>query len=356
MAGMTYRERLNTVFGGGTPDHTPVLGGWISCPDHIAAIAGVSLDEYWQDPLGVSIRAYQILGTDGVIDICIPKGREDFRIVDASSYVHADLNESLEDAVLRIEAMPDGAQIEASFDMESEYAVFKKQLLHYQQLCGDMVYLPAQWDAGARVTWYGEFGYENYFSIIGLYPELACKLIEIGGAQGYCKGLLVARAIGEGLLSKALLFGEDICTQRGPMVSPAFLEKHYAQHLKHGLEPLLAAGCRPVWHCDGDVRPLLDMLIDCGVQGFQGFQPECGMKVEQIARRRTREGNKLLIFGALAVTTELPVMTAEQVKHRTWEIIDACGGNADLALFTSNTINPDVPLENILAMYEAAAR
>lgn len=27
--------------------------------------------------------------------------------------------------------------------------------------------------------------------------------------------------------------------------------------------------------------------------------------------------------------------------------------NADLVLFTSNTINPDIPLENIYAMYEA---
>ena len=30
-----------------------------------------------------------------------------------------------------------------------------------------------------------------------------------------------------------------------------------------------------------------------------------------------------------------------------------CRGRADLVLFTSNTINPDVPLENIRAMHEA---
>jgi hypothetical protein len=35
-------------------------------------------------------------------------------------------------------------------------------------------------------------------------------------------------------LQKVFL-GEDICTQRGPMISPAYLEKHYAPQLKHGL-------------------------------------------------------------------------------------------------------------------------
>jgi hypothetical protein len=34
--------------------------------------------------------------------------------------------------------------------------------------------------------------------------------------------------------------------------------------------------------------------------------------------------------------------------------VDICENQADLALFTSNTINPDVPLSNIIAMYEAA--
>ncbi len=54
-------------------------------------------------------------------------------------------------------------------------------------------------------------------------------------------------------------------------------------------------GCRPVWHCDGDVRLLLDALIEAGV----------------------------------------------------------CKGQASLLVFTSNTINLDVPLENIVAMHEA---
>ena len=158
-----------------------------------------------------------------------------------------------------------------------------------------MVWMPAQWSAGARVTWYGSFGYENFFLIVGAYEKQAHKLMEVGGAQGRCRGRLIARAVREGLYPRACLFGEDICTQRGPMISPEFIEKYYIPQLRHGLAPLLEAGCRPVWHCDGDVRSLLGMLIDAGVQGFQGFQPECKMLLEDIVKLRTRDGEKLLI-------------------------------------------------------------
>jgi uroporphyrinogen decarboxylase len=147
--------------------------------------------------------------------------------------------------------------------------------------------------------------------------------------------------------------GEDICNKNGPMISPDFLERYYAPQLRYGLEPLLEAGCRPVWHSDGDVRPMLDFLIDAGIQGLQGFQPECGMVLDELVERRTRDGEQLLIFGPLAVTTELPVCTPEEITEKVHHAIDVCKGKASLVMFTANTINPDVPLENIKAMYQA---
>lgn len=350
---MSPRQRLETVFAGGKPDRTPILGGWIACPDHICTLAGIALEEYWKDPEAASIRAYQELGADGLISLFVPRSAADYRCVDADSYAHAVSGMSLEECIECIDRMPSAEEIEGQFDFDREYETFRKELIEKQHVCDEMMWMPAQWSAGARVTWYGEFGYENFFYIVGAYPDRARKLMEVGGARGHCRGRLVARAVEEGLYPHAVLLGEDICTQRGPMISPDFLEKYYAPELRHGLQPLLEADCKPVWHCDGDVRLLLDMLTDCGIQGFQGFQPECGMGIEQMASRKTRNGERVLIFGPLAVTTELPVMTPEQMKRRVWEVVEICRGQADLVLFTSNTINPDVPLENIRAMYKA---
>lgn len=350
--GLSSRERLETVFAGGCPDRTPILGGWIACPEHICSLTQTTLEDYWRDPIRVSIRAYEILGADGLIGVFVPSGPGQYRCVDNETYHRADTGISFDETLRRIEEMPSPERIEADFDFAAAYESFSAELKATQALCGDMVWMPAQWSAGAKVTWFFDFGYEQYFTVVGLCPDHARKLLEVGGAQGRCQSRLIARAVREGLYPHAVLLGEDICTQRGPMISPAFMEKHYAPQLRYGLTPLLEAGCKPVWHCDGDVRPLLDMLLDCGVQGFQGFQPECGMKLEQIVQKRTREGEKLLIFGPLAVTTELPVLTPAQIRPKVREAIEICRGSADLVLCTSNTINPDVPLENIRAMYE----
>jgi uroporphyrinogen-III decarboxylase len=102
------------------------------------------------------------------------------------------------------------------------------------------------------------------------------------------------------------------------------------------------------------VLPLLDMLIEAGVKGFQGFQPECGLTIERMSALKTRDGEPVLIFGPLAVTTELPVCTPAQIRAKVRSAIRLCRERgAGLCLFTGNTINPDVPLENILAMCEA---
>ena len=350
---MSRRERLEAVFAGEEPDRTPILGGWIACPEHICTLTGAAKEEYWADPQSVSIRAYEELGADGLIGIFVPASPADFRCVNADSYAHAVSEKSLEEAVALIDDMPDPKTIEAEFDFDGEYDTFKQELIRMRGLCGELVWMPAQWGAAAAASWYGQLGYENFFCVVGMYPDRAKKLMDVGGAQGLQRTRLVARAVDEGVYPHAMLFGEDICTQRGPMISPAFIEEHYAPNLRRGLEPLLDVGCRPVWHSDGDVRPIVDMLIECGVQGFQGFQPECGMTIEYITQKRTRDGDPLLIFGPLAVTTELPVCTADEVRAKVRHAIEVCRGNANLVMFTGNTINPDVSLDNILAMHQA---
>jgi len=96
------------------------------------------------------------------------------------------------------------------------------------------------------------------------------------------------------------------------------------------------------------------VLIDAGIQGLQGFQPECGLILDELVQRRTRDGESLVIFGPLAVTTELPVWNPRQVFAAVEQALEICRGRANLVLFTANAINPDVPLENVRAMYEAA--
>ena len=349
---MYKRQRLDTVFAGGRPDKPPVLGGWIAAPQLLLGITGLSKDDYRSDPTKVALEAYKKLEMDGIIGIFIANSVDEYRNATIDNYTKADKGIPYENVEAEVENLPEPDEIMSAFDFDKEYANFRAELIATQEKCGDIVYMPAQFGAGANASWYLDYGFENYFLLIALRPDLGAKLLRIGGATGRCRSRLIAAAVKEGLYPKAVLLGEDICTQRGPMISTRFLEEHYAPALAYGLEPLLEVGCRPVWHSDGDVRELIPMLLSCGIEGFQGFQPECGMLIEDIIKMRTRTGEKLLIFGPFAVTTELPVLSPAEIRKRVRYVADICKDEADLVFFTSNTINPDVPLENLVAMYD----
>ena len=64
--------------------------------------------------------------------------------------------------------------------------------------------------------------------------------MEVGGARGRCNSKLLAQAIRDGRYPHAVLLGEDICDQNGPMVSPANSWRSTGRReLEYAIEPLL---------------------------------------------------------------------------------------------------------------------
>jgi hypothetical protein len=260
---------------------------------------------------------------------------------------------TVEGVLKEIEAMPDPDEAAASFDFDQAYADLIAEMEARQAQCGDIWWCPADWSMIPKALWYHEFGYESALTTLAMYPDRYRKLIRLSAVRGRQRAELRARAIREGLHPPAILTGEDLCSQQGPLVSPEYLRKEYFPLLEHALEPLVEVGAKAVWHCDGDYRPLLDDVLACGVGGLQGFQRECGMELEWISKLRTRDGDRLVIFGPLSVTTTLPHGTADDVRHEVARAIALCRDEASLVFFTSNTIVPDVPLENVQAMWQA---
>jgi len=176
--------------------------------------------------------------------------------------------------------------------------------------------------------------------------------MRVSAERGRQHATLRARAIREGIHPRAILTGEDLCSQRGPMISPRFLRYEYWPLLEYAIEPLLEVGAVLVWHCDGTVQPILPDVLACGFGGLQGFQRECGMELEWIVNLRSRDGKPLLIFGPMSVTTTLPHGMPHDVRAEVRRAMQLCRDKASLVFFTSNTMNPDVPLENIRAYWE----
>jgi hypothetical protein len=350
---MNQKERLHAVFTLRKPDRTPIVGGWLAAPEHIMALTGASEDEYWADPFAVGLQAERVLGSDGVNGIFVPIARGSYRHLDHST-LERRAAYTVESVLAEIDALPTPAEVEAAFDEEARYAELAAQLDAFQAQCGDLLWWRADWSIIPLALHYGHFGYESYFTALALEPERVMKLIRVTAVRARQRAILLARAIRDGRHPMAVHTGEDICTQRGPMVSPEFLRRVYFPLLEYVWEPLHKVGCRMIWHMDGDYRALLDDLIACGIGGFQGFQRECGAVLEELVERRMRNGDPPIIMGPISVTTTLPYGAPDEVRAEVRKAIAVCRDKAPLVLFTSNTINPDVPLANIRAMWETA--
>ena len=348
---MDRKQRLTRAFALDLPDRPPILGGWLAVPEYIQALSGCSEDAYWDDPFHWGLEAERVLGSDGVVGIFAPIARGEYRCIDGQ-VLERRAGYTVEAVLAEIEAMPSPEELRTSFDLEKEYAELRVELESRQTQCGEILWCPADWSLIPKALWYHEFGYESALTALATHPDRYRKLLQFSAERGRQHAMLRARAIQEGIHPRAILTGEDLCSQKGPMVSPAYLRREYYPLLEYALEPLLNVGAKIVWHCDGNYRPLLDDVLACGIAGLQGFQRECGMELEWIVGLRTSDGAPLLIFGPLSVTDTLPHGTPDDVRAEVHGAMDLCRGTASLVFFTSNTITPDVPLDNVLALWQ----
>ncbi len=76
------------------------------------------------------------------------------------------------------------------------------------------------------------------------------------------------------------------------------------------------------------------------------------MDLEWIVDLRTRDGHPLLIFGPMSVTNTLPHGNPADVRAEVHRNMDICRDRVSLVFFTSNTLTPDIPLENIQTLWQ----
>ena len=349
---MDSKTRLKTAFDLQLPDRPPILGGWLAAPTTVQALTGCTVDEYWESPTDWTVKADQHIGSDGIITVIVPVDRQDFRIMDAHTLEERAHYETIDMVLDEIAAMPDVDEVRDRFDEDKAYAAFKQEFDTWQTRCGDMLWVPADWDVFALALHYHRWGYEHALMLPVLYPEAHSRILHIEAELARQRSTLHARAIREGLQAKCFLTGEDLCSQQGPMISPKLLRKEYWPLVEYAIEPLLDVGAKLIWHCDGNVRPILNDVLACGFAGMQGFQRECGIDLDWVVDLRTSDGDPLIIYGPLSVTTTLPFGSPQDVRAEVRRAMRLCRDKASLVFFTSNTINPDVPVKNIRAYWD----
>jgi len=198
---------------------------------------------------------------------------------------------------------------------------------------------------------YGHYGYENYFMAYALYPEVIERGFKIHADGSEVHNRIAARAIIEGGLPKLLRLDHDMADSRGMLVDIKTLDELWFPHFARSIQPLLDAGIRLIWHCDGNLMQMVPRLLECGLGGFQGFQYEDGMDYEKICRMKTRDGGDLFIIAGVSVTTVLPLGKPADVKRQMDWLVEK-GPKVGLMLGCSSSIAPGVPLDNMKTLID----
>lgn len=252
-----------------------------------------------------------------------------------------------------IESLPDPHTLQKDFNFEREAEEYARLILTLREMTrGEMLVIQGFGQADF-MGGYVRFGYINYLEALALYPEHLKRYYAYTGEEARLQNIAFVHVIEKYNLAPFVYGGQDICFNDGPICSLKTLDELYFSHLVHAVEPLHQAGIKIIWHCDGDVRPIVDRLIyQVGVAGYQGFQEETGCTLEHMAKFKTREGKKLILWGSISVTTTLPFGTVDEVKKDVERCFRIAAPGGGFALASSSSILPETPYENIIAMFE----
>lgn len=149
----------------------------------------------------------------------------------------------------------------------------------------------------------------------------------------------------------ALFFGDDIGMQHSVMMS----EELYIRWIKPRLKELIdfVKELNPeiivFYHSCGFIEPFIPHLIEAGVDVLNPIQSEC-MDFQKICEKY---GDKIAFHGTIGTQTVMPHGTPQEVKEEVFRNLDIAGDKGGLMVAPTHLLEPEVPVENILAYVEA---
>jgi uroporphyrinogen decarboxylase len=150
-----------------------------------------------------------------------------------------------------------------------------------------------------------------------------------------------------------VLCGDDFGTQRAPLISGETFNRLFASKKKALFDLAHSYGAKITHHCCGSSRMLIPQFIECEMDSLQTIQPQAaGMNPYDLKREFA---GRIVLHGGVDVQGGLQRATPAEVEQEIHHLIDEVGKDGGYILGPCHNIQPDTPLDNVLALYRAAA-
>jgi len=326
---------------------------WITNTRYMGRLAG---RDYWEDPEGIFFHYLRRSNANLCPQYYLPTEPQR-RLEEGRIMREVDEKKmTMDDLVEEIENLPPDEEVERDFNVEEAACRYAEARETSMARADHSVLFISDFGQADFMGGYTRWGYENYLMAVALYPGLMRRYYHHTALKGRLQNEAIVRAHEKFAVAPFVYGGQDICSSNGPIVSPAALRDLYFPELRWCVEPLVEAGIEIIWHCDGDVRPIIEDILNLGVAGLQGFQEEHGVDYGEIVRLKDGRGRPIAVWGCVSVTTTFPRGTPEDVKAAVERSFKLAGKGRGFVLSSTSSIMPEVPLENIEMFFEHGKR
>jgi uroporphyrinogen decarboxylase len=194
-------------------------------------------------------------------------------------------------------------------------------------------------------------GFERWYLDFALNPELICSLMD---AILEIRIPVMEKALEEvGDLIDVVSSSDDVADQRGSIISPEMYRKYIKPRHKKFFDRMRSkTGAKILYHSCGAVAKLIPDFIDLGIEFINPVQTSAaGMDT---ARLKKEFGQDIGFWGGIDTMQILPNGSPEDVRAEVKRCIQDLAPGGGYVLAAVHNIQPDVPPENIVAMFEAA--
>jgi uroporphyrinogen decarboxylase len=155
-------------------------------------------------------------------------------------------------------------------------------------------------------------------------------------------------------LAQFVYMGDDFSTQKGLMISPDHWRKFLKPTYKKYFDLAKKYDLKIWFHSCGQFRPVMGDLIDIGMDVWETVQAHLKGNEPEVLKREY--GDFITFFGGISTQSTLPKGTTEDVRKEVRERIQILGKNGGYICGPDHGIMPDVPLKNVLAMFDEAKK
>jgi uroporphyrinogen decarboxylase len=195
-------------------------------------------------------------------------------------------------------------------------------------------------------------GYDKFFLDLAMNKDYADALLE-KVLDLYCRMYTnYFREVGD--YAQIVYITDDLGTQVSLLMSPKMFREQVKPKLKAFNDHLRSlSDAKIMFHSDGAIDPLLEDLIEIGVDILNPVQTST-KGLENTLSLKEKYGSRLSFHGAIDVQQIMPNSSVAEIKREAARRIHDLGSDGGYILAPCHNIGYDIPAENVIALFESA--